>query len=631
MVRRTYDIDVSPNIRIPVDDAGTTLAGDLYRPRTSERVPAVVTLHYGRRTLGVRCFHTFARAGYATLVVDCRGTGESDGMPRDPLDPREGEDGAAVIAWLAEQPWCTGRVGMWGFSGGGALTLLTASLRPPALAAIVPMMGFKSWERDLVHPNGVRGGIGFFMLPALEKMLNDLVPPIHGAELELRRKYWQEKVDAMDGWVADAWRHPPGDEAWRTRDVDVTGITAATFCVAGWLDMCRDTMLDTYRKISAPKKLVVGPWLHDLPENAALEPVDSLSLACDWWDQWLWQPDRQAPRESAVVYVSGSDRWTRSDTWPPPPSRVVTFATTTELALVPATGAEPASESVMGMTDPTVGLLSGLWTMPISDLGYPQDQHDDDQRSLSFTTAPLEQPLTIVGEAVVTLALDAQNTARRCVAKLTEVDQHGRSVVFAHGLVDLSGTDGFRLALTPSCHTVRAGHRLRLALSDSDFPRLWPPDARELLAVRVLAGGTTLALPVVDPERLPPADRPAPVPARDRGAVKFTEQPRWAVSRDFHRGEVAVELAASQKRLYTSDGAPIRERNFVATATVAADDPGQASATMSANFHIDEPAGVETVVRASITIDATGGVATGDVVVDGRTVTSREWRTPSGG
>jgi putative CocE/NonD family hydrolase len=644
LTRRSYDIDVSPNVRVPVG-GGVTLAGDLYRPRTTERVPGVVTLHYGRRTLGIRCFQEFARAGYATLVVDCRGTGESDDVPRDPLDPREGEDGAAVIAWLAEQPWCTGRIGMWGFSGGAALTLLTASLRPPALHAIVPMMGFKSWERDLVHPNGVRGGIGFFMLPAIEKMLNDLLPPIQGADLELRRKYWQEKVDAMDEWVADGWRHPPGDEAWRPRDVDVTRITAASFCVAGWLDMCRDTMLDTYRKIPAPKKLVVGPWLHDLPENAAREPVDSLSLACDWWDEWLREPGHQARDESAVVYVSGSDRWTRGDTWPPEPSRVVTFAATTDLAMVPvpaeATG-RSATASVMGLTDPTVGLLSGLWTMPISDLGYPLDQHDDDQRSLSFTTAPLAEPLTIVGEGVVTLALGAQSSARRCVAKLTEVDERGRSVVFAHGLLDLSGptppADGavpVRLALTPSCHTVRQGHRLRLVLSDSDFPRLWPPDARELLALDVLADEsttaanvTTLALPTVDPERLPVVERPAPAPARDRGAVKFTEQPRWQVSRDFHRGEVALELAASQKRLYTSDGAPIRERNFVATATVGEDDPADARATMAASFHIDEPRGVQTVVRASITIDASGGVATGDVVVDGRTVVAREWRTP---
>ncbi|HEY1570319.1 MAG TPA: CocE/NonD family hydrolase [Pseudonocardiaceae bacterium] len=623
MLRPSYDVDVSQNIRIPVDDTGTTLAGDLYRPRTSGRVPGVVTVHYGRRTLGIRCFQRFAEAGYATLVVDCRGTGESDGVPRDPLDPREGEDGAAVIAWLADRPWCTGRVGMWGFSGGGALTLLTASHRPPALRAIVPVMGFKSWERDLVHPNGVRGGIGFFMLPALEKMLNDLVPPIQGADLDLRRKYWQEKVEVMDEWVADAWRHPPGDDAWRHRDVDVTRITAPTFCVAGWLDMCRDTMLDTYQKITAPKKLVVGPWLHDLPENAALEPVDSLSLACDWFDEWLRDPERLVHDESAVVYVNGTDRWTRGDTWPPTPSRTMSFAAT-DRALVPA-AAGRATGSVMGLTDSTVGLLSGLWTMPISDLGYPLDQHDDDQRSLTFTTPPLAEPLTIVGAGVVTLALDAQSTACRCVAKLTEVDEHGRSVVFAHGLVDLSAeSDTVCLRLTPSCHTVRQGHRLRLVLSDSDFPRLWPPEDRELLALRV----STLALPVVDPERLPTVGRPSPAPARDRGAVKFTEQPRWQISRDFHRGEVALDLAASQKRLYTSDGAPIRERNFRATATVGDDDPAAASATMTASFHIDEPRGVETVVRASITIDATGGVATGDVVVDGRTVASRQWRTP---
>src|SRR6202000_3109244 len=118
-------------------------------------------------------------------------------------------------------------------------------------------------------------------------------------------------------------------------------------------------------------------------------------------------------------------------------------------------------------------------TMPISDLGYPLDQHDDDQRSLTFTTPPLAEPLTIVGAGVITLALDAQSTARRCVAKLTEVDEHGRSVVFAHGLVDLSaGSDTACVRLTPSCHTVRQDHRLRLRFSHFGFSPAWAPGAR---------------------------------------------------------------------------------------------------------------------------------------------------------
>lgn len=649
MTSGNYEVETSTNIRIPVDGAGTTLAGDLYRPRTTARVPGVVTFHYGRRTLGIRCFRYFAAAGYATLVVDCRGTGESDGLPREPLDPREGQDGAAIIGWLAAQPWCTGRIGMWGFSGGAALTLLTASYRPPELKAIVPVMGFKSWERDLVHPGGIQGGIGFYMLPCIEKMLNDSLPPVRGENLRIRRKTWQEKVDTMDQWVADAWRLPPGANEWRSRDVDVTRITAATCCVGGWLDMCRETMLDTYEKITAPKKLIVGPWLHDLPENAALEPVDSLSLACAWWDQWLRQPRDNVHSESVTIHVQGSGRWARTTSWPPGPTRVATFVATSGRALVPATEDGPvnaATEPITVVTDPTVGLLSGLWTMPISDLGYPLDQHDDDQRSLSFTTTPLAEPLTIAGRGTVGLAVSPEMSACRCVVKLADVDENGRSTIITHGLLDLSSaaspaaeevrTD-LSVGLAPSCYTVAKGHRLRLVLSDSDFPRLWPAQSRATFGIRVLGASsapgagahvTTLALPILDASALPTTDRPSPAPARDRGVLKFSEQPTWRISRDHHRDEAMLELSASQKRLYTSDGAPIGGRDFNATARVSKDDPASASLAVSASFHIEDPPRPAIVVRARITIDSSGGIATSEVVAGGETIAAREWRTP---
>lgn len=602
-----YEVDTFPGIRVPVDEE-TSLAGDLYRPRTAEPVPGIVTFHYGRRTLGVRCFRFFAEAGFATLVVDCRGIGESDGMPREPLDPREGEDGAAIISWLAGQPWCTGEIGMWGFSGGAALTLLTASRRPPELKAIVPVMGFTSWERDLVHPGGIRGGIGFYMLPCIEKMLNDFLPPMLGPDLEVRRKVWRERAEVMDSWIADAWRHGPGDPDWRPRDVDTSTIAAPALCIGGWLDLCRATMLDTYRKIAAPKSLVVGPWLHDLPENAALAPVESLPMARDWFGGWL----RGSGSETGVrVYVQGENRWAGPETWPPP-ARRVTFSAAPGRGLVPG-----AAEVVVSrLTDPTAGLLGGLWTMPISDLGYPLDQHDDDQRSLSFSTAPLAEPLRITGTALVTLELADVSTVRRCVAKLADVDEQGRSTVIANGL---SAEPGQPITLDPSCHTVLPGHRLRLVLSDGDFPRLWPAPAREVLGIRAARVELSIS------DTLPPAERPYPTPARDRGMLKFAQRPVWRISRDHVAEGVTLELSANQRRLYTPDGARISERTFGATARVGMDDPASASMTVHAGFRLESEEGEEVVVRAGIAIDGAEGVATAETLIDERPVVQREW------
>jgi hypothetical protein len=139
---------------------------------------------------------------------------------------------------------------------------------------------------------------------------------------------------------------------------------------------------------------------------------------------------------------------------------------------------------------------------------------------------------------------------------------------------------------------------------------------------------TTLALPVLDAIALPAADRPSPAPTRDRGALKFTEQPTWRISRDHHRDEVVLELSASQKRLYTSDGAPIAGRDFSATARVAKEDPASASLAVAAGFQIEDPPGGAIIVRAGITIGPSGGIATSEVAADGETIAAREWRTP---
>lgn len=619
----------TPGIRIPVDADGTALTADLYRPQTDEPVPAVVTLHYGRRTLGVRCFTYFAEMGYAAVVVDCRGTGESDGLPGPLLDPKDADDGVAVLDWVAAQPWCTGELGMWGLSSGAALALAVASRRPKQLKAIFPVMGWADSERCIVHPGGLPGGIGYLSLPCVEKLLNDLLPPLVGEDLEIRRKIWREKVENMSTWAQDAWEHPPGDPDWRNRKIDAANIVAATCLVGGWQDVCRDAVISLYEQIDAPKNLVVGPWLHDLPENALDQPMDSLAMARDWWDRWL-RPDPIASgqRDPVALYVEGDDpHWTSLPAWPSHADSTIAFTATSGLELVPAgriaRTAEPTS--VAKVTDPTAGPLSGLWTLPISDIGFPLDEHDDDNRSMSVTSGPVPRAFTILGRPTLNLAMSARTTAHRCVAKLTDVDEDGRSRVVATGLTDLPPASArVTVALDPTCYRVARGHRLRLVLSESDFPRLWPAVPNHSIAIEVAdPNSTRLELPIVDGP--PVAEQPYPGQVVDRHAVKFSQQPAWVIARDHFSDTVSVELSGGQDRLYTSDGARIREREFSICAQVAKDDPAAATLQATARFLIDTDQAESLVVRAEIAVGRNGRIATGEVVIDGETVVSRRW------
>ncbi len=128
---------------IPMSD-GTRLAARAWLPVGSESTPVPAILEYipyrkndvyaegDQRRHGYLAAH-----GYGCVRVDRRGAGDSEGIYDDEYSPQELADGAAIIDWMASQPWCTGDVGMTGLSWGGFNSLQIASLAPPALKAVI--------------------------------------------------------------------------------------------------------------------------------------------------------------------------------------------------------------------------------------------------------------------------------------------------------------------------------------------------------------------------------------------------------------------------------------------------------------------------------------------------------------
>ena len=128
-----------PTLWIPMSD-GARLAARVWLPEDAEDdpVPAILeSIPYRRRdgtVLGDVLSHPWwAGHGYACVRLDIRGSGDSDGVLMDEYTAQEQADICEAIAWLAEQPWCSGTVGMIGISWGGYACLQVAALRPPAL------------------------------------------------------------------------------------------------------------------------------------------------------------------------------------------------------------------------------------------------------------------------------------------------------------------------------------------------------------------------------------------------------------------------------------------------------------------------------------------------------------------
>lgn len=657
-----YDVVVDRNIRIPSSVPGLSLGADLYRPNVESPVPALVTLYSGRKDslggIGHRKYlRYFSERGYATLYVECFGVGSSDGIPRPMLSPSEVDDAESVIEWASRQPWCTGKVGMWGGSHGGMITLATASRRPKNLAAICSIMGTTNIEQDLAYPGGSRSGMKMFAELGVYDLLGSLLPNIRKEDISESADKWLRRASEREPWIIDAWRHGPGNEVWRQREYDPSRIVAPSMLIAGWRDFLCDSMVCSYEAIPARKRLLIGPWLHGYPDSQPLAGVGWTALALEWWGCWLGDvSSSETIDEPVTLHIQGANsRWVRAERWPIEPARQRHLLATSNGALVCAENVTvPGALNVRGSvdkakvrmaTDPSVGALSGITLAPGPSYGLPIDQHDDDMRSMVFTSSPLDERLVLVGRPRVALVVSSETTARTCVVKLTDVDRAGRSRLISIADVDLSAltgrSGGFEIDVEfdPTCYAVDFGHALRLVISGSDFPRLWPDSSiTEMELVTLEADGsratsngysdigvTAIRLTIADEETFDEGVTLPPV-SKKRSPHKAQKANIWQVTRDHGSDSVRTRMELSYVGPYAEGGCELWQRDQVFSSNVRIGDPTSARISALGVDRTVNETGDELEAKASIDISHTGLMALGEVRVNGVRVFSKKWR-----
>lgn len=637
-----YGVELMRDVRIPTADAGVTLSADLFLPVGAGAVPALVTvLPYrkdGPAGIGAAAnLRWFAARGYASMLVDFRGTGSSDGHQRPPFDPNEAEDGVVAVEWAARQPWCTGNVGMWGASYGAVMAMRTASRRPPHLKAIVPIMGALDLERDLVHPGGNHGCLAAVASWSVRTLINQLLPPLEGFDTPEQQRRWQRRLRDMEPWLLDLFRHGPGHPVWRSRLIDETAIDVPTFCIAGWRDLFCEATIRAYECINAPKKLLVGPWMHTTPDISPFEAVDQSQLLLRWWDRWLTGGDNGVMDEPAItLYEQGrSPQWRQFTSWPPA-GKDAHFATTTGTALrasstVPALERHLERDDVIAeyQPDPTVGPLSGLWGFPTTGFGLPPDQHEDDMRSLTVTSDALPHDLVITGRPQAFVSIALGSTVIRVIGRLTDVDPDGRSTLITMGITsDLPPSGICEVAMAPTSYRVPSGHRIRVALSDADFPRLWPAEAHpgsqeHADVLRVV--GVAVTLPTIEDSEgetvtLPAADPTDP----ERPAFAVRARPLWNITRDRIDGGVTVAFG-QELESHTPNQEHLLELTHEMSATVRRSSPATARVHGVSTGLVKMATGEEVLARVELHMSRESMTAEGRVDIDGITTFSRQW------
>ena len=528
------EIEVVDPVWIPLGD-GTRLCARIWMPRDAQQrpVPAILEyLPYRKDDVHAREDSTihpyYAAAGYAAVRVDMRGSGDSDGLLTDEYSGQEHADAVEVIAWIASRRWCTGSVGMTGISWSGFNSLQVAALRPPALKAIVTACSTDDrYDNDVHYLGGIP--LACYMLSwASALMAFNARAPDPAIVGERWRELWLSRlegnVDLLRLWLS----HQARDEYWRHGSIceDYSAIQCAVLAVGGWADAYVDAIFRMLERLQCPRRGLIGPWGHQWPHYGHPGPqIGFLQEAVRWWDHWLkgidngvmdgpmlraWMPEAVRP---APDYTSRPGRWIGEPAIPAASAEPVELALTSD-GLRPA--ADYSGIDVAPMrhcSGQTVGLDAGAWCAYAAPADMPLDQRRDDALSLSLDGEPLADRLEIFGSVKVSLRVAADRPSAFVVARLCDVWPDGASTLITRGVLNLchAAGHGDPRALAPGlpvdatvemrsvAYAVPAGHRLRLAISTSYWPWLWP--SPEPATIEVATGGVSrLVLPVRTPQ-----------------------------------------------------------------------------------------------------------------------------------
>jgi uncharacterized protein len=528
------------NVWIPMPD-GARLAARLFLPHTATRVRTGAVLEYlpYRKRDAYRYRDDvagpfLAKAGIALVRVDIRGTGESDGAMIDEYMPIEQSDALAVIEWIATQPWCNGNVGMRGISYGSFTALQAAAKAPAALKAIVSTCGTEQRYLDDIH---YRGGclINDQYVWGMEWQVIMRAPPDPIIVGEDRwRPMWQQRLD-VTGPMTILWNeHPTLDAKWQSGSIhDYSAIRCAIYNVAGMLDAYLPSATRMMERApQVPQKALIGPWAHKWPgypqpaghrgvptaaANGTPGPgVDWLPVEARWWRHWLLG-ERNGIMEEPRVWALREDAppgtnyphdtrgaWVSEPAWPARDLKARTFYLNPE-----GLQERAAAQTLMiHRTVLTIG-FANRWSGASGDPEtWWRDQATDDARCLSFDSQPLQAPLDLMGEPVFRLRVRADKPVAKVFARLTEVTPQGRSNFVSFALLNLThrasdespsalvaGQD-YDVSLTGhfACYRFSRGSRIRVALSETWWPVVWP--SPEPVILQVTAGASTVELPI---------------------------------------------------------------------------------------------------------------------------------------
>lgn len=481
--------------------------------------------------------HYFASHGYVVVVQDTRGRFTSEGAWYPFI--YEARDGYDTVEWAATLPGTTGMVGTFGQSYGAISQYLAATQRPPHLRTSIPVSAYQlSFENFWFNGGALELGwmLSYFVNmaeavltaegddAAIKELAELKVDPAvrfsaltDDALRHLPLLDWTDRLGRGADFLGDILAHPTDGPYWWATDLSrqLFNINVPMLHVGSWYDIAnRDTpslftgLRETALDARDGHALIMGPWAHQLPFNqptsggtgdidfgpeAAISLVD---IERRWFDQYLKNDGAELPRPPVRIFVMGEDRWRDEQEWPLARTEYTSYylrsggsANTLDgdgfLSVDPPAD-EPADRYTYDPDDP-VPTAGGRFVG-----GGVADQRKKQSRAdvLVYTGPELAENLEITGP--ITVDLHAMTTAEDAdfIAVLSDVRPDGYAQNLAEGILRGRFRDSFvqPLPMEPGIpyeftiklwnlsHVFRAGHRIRIHITSSDFPR-WDRNA----------------------------------------------------------------------------------------------------------------------------------------------------------
>jgi uncharacterized protein len=503
-------------VSVPMRD-GIRLVADVFLPKSTGRWPTVLfRTPYGRKGPSSRSYRSFVQRGYAVVLEDVRGRIPSQGV-FGTID-QEGPDGSDTINWIAGQRWSDGKVAMAGASYLGMVQWWAAVQQNPHLRAISPSFCGDDEYLDRFYSTGGAMKLGHRLLWLSE----NLTPP---QQLRPLFSTYISHVPLVTSDVAATgiklrvWRaaveHPSYDAYWKTHSIreQISRIDTPALVFGGWFDNYAQSDLDLFSQLSAARKPIeawIGPWGHNPslkfptrdfgPET--LLPMRSMQTA--WFDHWL-NPSATTPageaeehsRNNLHLFVMGPNVWREEHEWPLSRTHFTPFYLSSNGHANTREGDGVLSREPVRKTPhdafvydpkspvPTVG--GPICCEPKIFPPGPLDQATVEERPdvLVYTSPPLAEDVEVTGFIKALLYVSTSANDTDFTAKLVDVEKDGKPLSVTDGVLRLR----YRLSLEKPVFVKRnnayqitidagvtsyvfsAGHRIRLEVSSSNFPR----------------------------------------------------------------------------------------------------------------------------------------------------------------